>query len=59
MAQNGSGGDVKDYIREKIRSGKFLIKKDHKGREFESWTLLGGDERLGRDVDGEHDDDDA
>ncbi|KAI3481503.1 hypothetical protein L1887_56050 [Cichorium endivia] len=38
--------------------GKFLIKKDHKGREFETWTLLGGDERLGRDVDGEGDDDD-
>ncbi|KIS71564.1 uncharacterized protein UMAG_12107 [Mycosarcoma maydis] len=31
--------------------GKFLIKKDHKGREIETWTLLGGDERLGRVTD--------
>ncbi|SPO35199.1 uncharacterized protein PSFLO_00670 [Pseudozyma flocculosa] len=39
--------------------GKFLIKKDGKGREFETWTLLGGDERLGRDTgDGDGDDDD-
>ncbi|KAJ1037689.1 hypothetical protein NDA14_002651 [Ustilago hordei] len=38
--------------------GKFLIKKDGKGREFETWTLLGGDERLGRDTEGEGDDDD-
>lgn len=29
--------------------GKFLIKHDHKGRELESWILLGGDERLGRE----------
>ncbi|KAN0066559.1 hypothetical protein ACQY0O_000653 [Thecaphora frezii] len=35
--------------------GKFLIKKDAKGREFETWTLLGGDERLGRDT-GDDDD---
>lgn len=35
--------------------GKFLIKQDHRGRELESWILLGGDERLGREVD---DDDD-
>ncbi|MBA3960944.1 MAG: RNA polymerase factor sigma-54 [Chthoniobacterales bacterium] len=26
MSQDGSGGEVKDYIRDKIRSGKFLIK---------------------------------
>ena len=38
--------------------GKFLIKKDHKGREFETWTLLGGDERLGRDTDDGGDDGD-
>lgn len=31
--------------------GQFLIKKDHKGRQLESWTLLGGDERLGRSED--------
>uniref|UniRef100_V5GUS2 AAA protein C-terminal winged helix domain-containing protein n=2 Tax=Kalmanozyma brasiliensis (strain GHG001) TaxID=1365824 RepID=V5GUS2_KALBG len=37
--------------------GKFLIKKDGKGREVETWTLLGGDERLGRDTD--EDDKDA
>ncbi|TKY90031.1 hypothetical protein EX895_000029 [Sporisorium graminicola] len=36
--------------------GRFLIKKDGKGREVESWTLLGGDERLGRDA-GDGDDD--
>ncbi len=33
MAQNGSGGDVKDYIREKIRSGKFLIKSIHQRQQ--------------------------
>ncbi|GAC93972.1 hypothetical protein PHSY_001541 [Pseudozyma hubeiensis SY62] len=38
--------------------GKFLIKKDGKGREFETWTLLGGDERLGRDAEGGDNDDD-
>ncbi len=37
--------------------GKFLIKKDGKGREVETWTLLGGDERLGRDT--EDDDKDS
>lgn len=30
-----------------------MIKQDGKGREIESWTLLGGDERLGREVEGE------
>lgn len=30
--------------------GKFLIRSDAKGREVESWTLLGGDERLGRET---------
>ena len=39
--------------------GKFLIKKDGKGREFETWTLLGGDERLGRGTDDDDDGDDA
>jgi len=29
--------------------GKFLVKKDGKGREVEGWWLLGGDERLGRE----------
>ncbi|PWZ03035.1 hypothetical protein BCV70DRAFT_155958 [Testicularia cyperi] len=38
--------------------GRFLIKKDHKGREFETWTLLGGDERLGREPEGADGDDD-
>lgn len=33
MAQDGSGGDVKDYIREKIRSGKFLIKSIHQRQQ--------------------------
>ena len=32
MAQEG-GGDVKDYIREKIRSGKFLIKSIHQRQQ--------------------------
>lgn len=36
--------------------GQFLIKKDSRGRELESWTLLGGDERLGRDTSGDGDD---
>jgi RNA polymerase sigma-54 factor len=31
MSQDGSGSDVKDYIRDKIRSGKFLIKSIHQG----------------------------
>lgn len=29
--------------------GRFLIRHDGRGREVESWTLLGGDERLGRE----------
>lgn len=29
--------------------GRFLVKHDAKGRELEAWTLLGGDERLGRE----------
>ncbi len=33
MAQNGSGGDVREYIREKIRSGKFLIKSIHQRQQ--------------------------
>ncbi len=32
MAQGG-GGDVKDYIRDKIRSGKFLIKSIHQRQQ--------------------------
>jgi hypothetical protein len=35
--------------------GRFLVKHDAKGREMEAWTLLGGDERLGRETE---DDDD-
>lgn len=38
--------------------GKFLLRHDGKGREIESWTLLGGDERLGRDEGGGDGDDD-
>ncbi len=33
MSQNDSGGDVKDYIRDKIRSGKFLIKSIHQRQQ--------------------------
>ena len=33
MSQDGSGGDVKDYIRDKIRSGKFLIKSIHQRQQ--------------------------
>ncbi len=33
MSRDGSGGDVKDYIREKIRSGKFLIKSIHQRQQ--------------------------
>ncbi len=33
MAQDGNGGDVKDYIRDKIRSGKFLIKSIHQRQQ--------------------------
>ncbi|CDW97127.1 hypothetical protein [Sporisorium scitamineum] len=43
--------------KEQGEAGKFLIKKDHKGREVESWTLLGGDERLGRDTEDGDDND--
>lgn len=35
--------------------GKFLIRSDGKGQEVESWTLLGGDERLGRTDDKDQD----
>ena len=33
MAQEGNGNDVKDYIRDKIRSGKFLIKSIHQRQQ--------------------------
>ncbi len=33
MSQNDSGGEVKDYIRDKIRSGKFLIKSIHQRQQ--------------------------
>jgi RNA polymerase sigma-54 factor len=33
MSQDGSGGEVKDYIRDKIRSGKFLIKSIHQRQQ--------------------------
>ncbi len=33
MAQEGNGAEVKDYIREKIRSGKFLIKSIHQRQQ--------------------------
>ena len=33
MAQGGNGTDVRDYIREKIRSGKFLIKSIHQRQQ--------------------------
>ena len=33
MAQENSGGDVREYIREKIRSGKFLIKSIHQRQQ--------------------------
>jgi RNA polymerase sigma-54 factor len=33
MAQDGNGADVKDYIRDKIRSGKFLIKSIHQRQQ--------------------------
>lgn len=33
MSQDGSGSEVKDYIREKIRSGKFLIKSIHQRQQ--------------------------
>ncbi len=33
MAQDGNGSEVKDYIRDKIRSGKFLIKSIHQRQQ--------------------------
>ncbi len=33
MSQDGSGSEVKDYIRDKIRSGKFLIKSIHQRQQ--------------------------
>jgi RNA polymerase sigma-54 factor len=33
MAQENNGNEVKDYIREKIRSGKFLIKSIHQRQQ--------------------------
>jgi len=33
MAEGGSSGDVRSYIREKIRSGKFLIKSIHQRQQ--------------------------
>jgi len=33
MAQNNSGNEVKDYIRDKIRGGKFLIKSIHQRQQ--------------------------
>src|SRR4051812_28194431 len=33
MSQDGNGSDVKDYIRDKIRSGKFLIKSIHQRQQ--------------------------
>ncbi len=33
MAQDGNGAEVKDYIRDKIRSGKFLIKSIHQRQQ--------------------------
>ncbi|KDN36830.1 hypothetical protein K437DRAFT_229516 [Tilletiaria anomala UBC 951] len=30
--------------------GRFLIRRNGRGQEVESWTLLGGDERLGREA---------
>jgi RNA polymerase sigma-54 factor len=33
MSQEGRGNDVKDYIRDKIRSGKFLIKSIHQRQQ--------------------------
>lgn len=33
MAKDGNGAEVKDYIREKIRSGKFLIKSIHQRQQ--------------------------
>ena len=33
MAQGGNGSEVKDYIRDKIRSGKFLIRSIHQRQQ--------------------------
>ena len=33
MTQGSNGSDVRDYIREKIRSGKFLIKSIHQRQQ--------------------------
>src|SRR5438874_4962671 len=33
MAQDGNGNEVKDYIRDKIRSGKFLIRSIHQRQQ--------------------------
>src|SRR5438045_9698045 len=33
MAQDRNGNEVKDYIRDKIRSGKFLIKSIHQRQQ--------------------------
>src|SRR5947207_2345651 len=33
VAQDGNGSEVKDYIRDKIRSGKFLIKSIHQRQQ--------------------------
>src|SRR3954470_7767354 len=33
MAQENNGAEVKDYIRDKIRSGKFLIKSIHQRQQ--------------------------
>ncbi len=33
MSKDGNGSDVKDYIRDKIRSGKFLIKSIHQRQQ--------------------------
>ncbi len=33
MSQGGNGSEVRDYIREKIRSGKFLIKSIHQRQQ--------------------------
>ena len=33
MAKDGNGSEVKDYIRDKIRSGKFLIKSIHQRQQ--------------------------
>ncbi len=35
--------------KEQGEKGRFLIRHNAKGQELDSWTLLGGDERLGRE----------